>query len=242
MTVTLVSTKNPVDNRTYTEKKVTYDLFGNELTYTDENGLVSKNIYDPETGKKTESIHGMGTEYESKGREYQSDDGLKTMTVDEYGRVTIDIQDAFGNTVISKDEIAGTWTESIYEYGREEDESEEDIEEDAEEEKEETAHLIEERTYTFEPDEKRFIVNEDGETVPNYYITGKGEYILSGSKHFYDDLGNEIGTASFMNGELDAEHCSSWSFSKNETEVTGEEDEAQTISTSYSRSEERRVG
>ncbi len=235
VTVTLVSTKNPVDNRTYTEKKVTYDLFGNELTYTDENGLVSKNIYDQETGKKTESIHGMGTEYESKGREYQSDDGLKTMTVDEYGRVTIDIQDAFGNTVISKDEIAGTWTESIYEYGREEDESEEDIEEDAEEEKEETAHLIEERTYTFEPDEKRFIVNEDGETVPNYYITGKGEYILSGSKHFYDDLGNEIGTASFMNGELDAEHCSSWSFSKNETEVTGEEDEAQTISTSYSK-------
>ena len=128
----------------------------------------------------------------------------------------------------------------VYEYG--DSESGEDSSgeegndgEDAGEEKEETARLIEERTYTFEPDEKRFIVNEDGETVPNYYITGKGEHILSGSKHFYDDLGNEIGTASFMNGELDAEHCSSWSFSKNETEVTGEEDDAHTISTSYSK-------
>lgn len=86
-----------------------------------------------------------------------------------------------------------------------------------------------------EPDEKRFIVNENGETVPNYYITGKGKDILSGSKHFYDDLGNEIGSAEFMNGELDASHCTSWSFSKSETEVTGEEEEAQTIATSYSK-------
>ncbi len=95
--------------------------------------------------------------------------------------------------------------------------------------------LIEERTYTFEPDEKRFIINENGETVPNYYITGKGKDILSGSKHFYDDLGNEIGSAEFSNGKLDAAHCTSWSFSKSETEVTGEDDEAQTISTSYSK-------
>ena len=118
----------------------------------------------------------MGTEYESKEKEYQSADGLKSMTVDDYGRVSIDIQDAFGNTVVSKDEAAGTWTESIYEYGSGEDgdnSSNDDEGNDSDEEKEETARLIEERTYSFEPDEKRFIVNENGETVPNYYITGK---------------------------------------------------------------------
>ncbi len=241
-TVTLTSTKRPEDNCTYTEEEVTYDSFGNELTYTDENGLTSRTSYDPETGEETETIEAAGTEYESKNREYQSADGLKTMTVDEYGRVTISIQDAFGNTITSKDEAAGTWTESVYEYGSGEDGSEEDGSgengnggEDAGEEKEETARLVEERTYTFEPDEKRFIINENGQTVPNYYITGKGKEILSGSKHFYDELGNETGTASFMNGELDAEHCSAWSFSKNETEVTGEGDSVQTISTSYSK-------
>lgn len=37
---------------------------------------------------------------------------------------------------------------------------------------------------------------------------------------FYDALGNEIGSAEFSNGELDAAHCTSWSFSKSETEVT----------------------
>lgn len=55
-------------------------------------------------------------------------------------------------------------------------------------------------------------VNEDGETVPNYFFTGKGNAILSGSRHFYDDLGNEIGSAEFSNGDLDAAHCSSFSF------------------------------
>ena len=240
-TVTLTSAKRPADNRTYTEEEVSYDTFGNELSYTDENGLVSKTSYDPETGEETETINAVGTEYESKDKEYQSADGLKTMSVDEYGRVTIDIQDAFGNTLISKDEAAGTWTESIYEYGSEagDDSDGEDSDNASDDvggmEKEETARLIEERTYPFEPDEKRFIVNENGENVPNYYITGKGKDILSGSKHFYDNLGNEIGSAEFSNGELDAAHCTSWSFSKSETEVTGEEDEAQTISTSYSK-------
>ena len=236
-TVTITSAKRPEDNRTYTEE-VNYDSFGNEISRTDENGLISKTSYDPETGKETETINAVGTEYESKDKEYQSADGLKTMTVDEYGRVSIEIQDAFGNTVISEDEAAGIWTESIYDYGSEKDEdnaSDEDEDSESDEEKEETARLIEERTYTFEPDEKRFIINENGETVPNYYITGKGKDILSGSKHFYDDLGNEIGSAEFSNGELDAAHCTSWSFSKSETEVTGEDDEAQTISTSYSK-------
>ncbi len=237
-TVTITSAKRPADNRTYTEEEVSCDTFGNELSYTDENGLVSKTSYDPETGEETQTVNAVGTEYESKDKEYRSADGLKTMTVDDYGRVSIDIQDAFGNTVISKDEVAGTWTESIYEYGSREDgdnASGDDEENDSDEEKEETARLIEERTYSFEPDEKRFLVNENGETVPNYYITGKGKDILSGSKHFYDNLGNEIGSAEFRNGELDAAHCTSWSFSKSETEVVGEEDEAQTISISYSK-------
>ncbi len=235
-TVTLTSAKNPADNRTYVEEQTTYDSFGNELSYTDENGLTSKTSYDPETGEETETINGVGTEYETTDKEYISTDGLKTMSVDEYGHVSIDIQDAFGNTIISKDEAAGTWTESTYDYGSDEEDSEaNDSEEDTDSEQEEIARLIEEKTYTFKPDEKRFIVNENGETVPNYYITGKGNEILSGTKYFYDNLGNEIGSAEFSNGELDAAHCTSFRFSKNETNVTGEGDDAQTISTSYSK-------
>lgn len=238
--VTITSAKCPQDNRTYTEEEVTYDSFGNELSYIDENGLVSQTSYDPESGEETETIHAVGTEYESKDKEYVSTDGLKTMTVDNYGRVSIDIQDAFGNTIISKDEAAGTWTESTYDYGDEDDDSSnsDDSEEDEDAgdvEIEETARLVEEKTYPFTPDEKKFIINENGETVANFYMTGKGKDILSGTKYFYDNLGNEIGTAAFSNGELDAAHCTSWSFSKSETEVTGEDDDAQTISTSYSK-------
>lgn len=235
-TVTLTSAKNSADNRTYVEEQTTYDSFGNELSYTDEKGLISKTSYDPETGEETETINGVGTEYETTDKEYISTDGLKTMSVDEYGHVSIDIQDAFGNTIISKDEAAGTWTESTYDYGSDEEDSEaDDSEEDTDFEQEETARLIEEKTYSFKPDEKRFIINENGETVPNYYITGKGNEILSGTKYFYDNLGNEIGSAEFSNGELDAAHCTSFRFSKNETNVTGDGDDAQTISTSYSK-------
>ena len=234
--VTITSAKRPQDNRTYTAEKVTYDSFGNELSYTDENGLTSQTSYDPETGDETETINAVGTEYESKDTEYVSTDGLKTMTVDNYGRVSIEIQDAFGNTVISKDEAAGTWTESTYDYGDDEDNSSDsDDSDDTEEEKEETARLIAEKTYSFETDEKKFIINENGETVANFYMTGKGDDILSATKYFYDDLGNEVGSASFSNGELDAAHCTSFTFSKSETEVTGEDDDAQTISTSYSK-------
>ncbi len=231
-TVTLTSAKNPSDNRTYVEEQTTYDSFGNELSYTDENGLTSKTSYDPETGEETETVNAVGTEYETTDKEYISTDGLKTMTVDEYDHVSIDIQDAFGNTIISKDEAAGTWTESTYDYGSSEGDS---IEEDTDLEVEETAKLVEEKTYTFKPNEKNFIINEDGETVPNFYMTGKGSDILSGTKYFYDDLGNEIGSAQFSNGELDASHCTTFNFNKNETEVIGEEDDAQIISTNYSK-------
>ena len=119
----------------------------------------------------------------------------------------------------------------MYEYGTETGEEEDD----PDLEKEENDRLLEERTYTFKPDEKKFIVNEEGKTVPNFYITGRGSKVLSGSKYFYDDAGEEIGSASFSNGELDAAHCTSWNFTKEETEVIGEGDAAQTITTSYSK-------
>ena len=197
------------------EEKTTYDSFGNELSYTDENGQTSKTSYDEETGEETETIRAVGAAYESKDKEYTSADGLKTMTVDAYGQVNISIQDGFGNTLISKDEAAGTWTESTYEYGSEDNggNETEETEDDVDEEKEETSRLLEEKTYSFEPDEKKFIVNENGETVANFYMTGKGSELLSGSKNFYDDLGNEIGSAEFMNGELDKAHCTSFRFS-----------------------------
>ncbi len=62
-----------------------------------------------------------------------------------------------------------------------------------------------------------------------------------GSKHFYDDLGNEVGSADFSNGELDAGHCTSWSFTKSESEVTGtveeddDNDDAITTTITYSK-------
>lgn len=229
-TVTITSEKNPADNRNYVEEQITYDLFGNKLQVTDENGLISKISYNPETEEEMEISNSVGTEYETTDKEYVSSDSLKTMTVDEYGRVSIDIQDSFGNTILSKDEATGIWTESTYEYGSSKGDS---IEEDTELEVEETARLLEEKIYSFNPDEKRFIVNEDGETVPNFYITGKGKEILSGTKYFYDNLGNEIGYASFCNGEFDSAHCTSFCLYKDETKVLGEEEEAQTISTNY---------
>lgn len=39
--------------RTDTEEEVTYDSFGNELIYTDENGLVSQTSYNQETEEET---------------------------------------------------------------------------------------------------------------------------------------------------------------------------------------------
>ncbi len=59
------------------KKKTTYDSFGNELSYTDENGQTSKTSYDEETGEETETIRAVVTAYESKDKEYTSADGLK---------------------------------------------------------------------------------------------------------------------------------------------------------------------
>lgn len=231
-TVTLTSAKRPQDNRTYTEEEIVYDSFGNELSNTDELGLTTTASYDSETGDEKESTYAAGTEYESTSREYVSTDQLKSMVVDEYGNICITISDGLGNILVQKDEAAGTWTESTYDYGSE---AVEDTEDEEDDEREESARLVEERTYTFSPDEKKFIVNEDGKTVPNFYITGRGDTVLNGTKYFYDAFGNEIGSAAFSNGTLDAEHCTSWSVTKEESDVAGENDETQVISYNYSK-------
>lgn len=229
--VTLNSEKNPASNRTYTEEETVYDFFWKLPVYHRRGWSCHKNFLRPRNWRRKRNYRAVGTEYESKDKGYVSTDALKTMMLDEYGRTAIDIQDAFGNTIISKDEASGTWTESVYEYGTETGGQEDD----PDLEQEENDRLLEERTYTFQPDEKKFIVNEDGKTIPNFYITGRGNKVLSGSKYFYDDLGEQIGSASFSNGELDAKHCTSWNFIKEDTEVIGEEDVAQTITTSYSK-------
>ncbi len=133
------------------------------------------------------------------------------MTVDAYGQVNISIQDGFGNTLISKDEAAGTWTESTYEYGSEDNggSETEETEDDVDEEKEETS-VFWKKKHTHLSRTKRNSLSMKTETVANFYMTGKGSELLSGSKHFYDDLGNEIGSAEFMNGELDKAHCTSF--------------------------------
>lgn len=235
-TVTVMSEKNSEDNNTYVEEETSYDSFGNELTYIDEDGNISKITYDADTGAVFEEIDSLGTSFESYNREYISTDGLKTMKVDNYGRVTIDIRDGFGNTVIYKDEASGIWTESIYEYntGSDLSDAKTDVAEDGKEDFV-TTRLIGEKTYSFAPNENKFITNENGILVANFYISGRGDSILSGTKYFYDELGNEIGNATFSNGDFDGEHCSSWNFRKIETKIEGEGDDAINTSVLYSK-------
>ena len=38
---------------------------------------------------------------------------------DAFMKLVLSMKDGFGNTLISKDEAAGTWTESTYKYGSE---------------------------------------------------------------------------------------------------------------------------
>lgn len=40
--------------------------------------------------------------------------------------------------------------------------------------------------------------------------SGNKSRVLSSTRHLYDDFGEEIGMASFLNGEQDAKHCESW--------------------------------
>ncbi len=206
--IQISSENDPSQNRVYTQEKSVYDSFGNEVSYTDVNGLVTTGVYDEETGEILSIKDAVGTEYESDVEQYISEDGQKSLNVDSYGRSVIEIKDAFGNVVIEKNEAAGTWTESVYDYGDEESDTE----------TENTGELIEERVYTFEP--KGDVLNEDsdGKIVPNYDIRGKGDKILNGNRYVYDEQGELIVSASFSGGALDAAHCSSWVLSK-ETET-----------------------
>ena len=100
--------------------------------------------------------------------------------------------------------------------------TEEESAEEAEDEigqSESTALLVEERTYVFEPEEKAYTVNQDGKVSIQYEIGGRGNEILSGSRHVYDDYGVEVETAEFSGGSIDCDHCASWQVQKQEETI-----------------------
>lgn len=222
------SEKNPKQNSKVVMAENTYDNFGNELSNIDENGLKAVYSYNGDTGEAEKMVNAVGTQYESEEDEYISEDSLKTMTIDSFNRCSVEIMDAFGNTVIAKDEKEGTWTESDYEY-----ESENEDEEDSDEKEDSNveALLVEERVYAFNPEEDKIITDSEGEQEYNYDIGGKGKEMLSGERNIYDDYGNQIVSAEFSGGAMDAKHCSAWTLEKEETEI----DDEQSIQISYTK-------
>lgn len=224
---TIQSARNPKQNGTWIIEESAYDYFGNELSNIDENGIKTVYTYNEETGEEERSVSSPGTQYESREITHNSEDALKTMTLDYYNRCTVEMKDAFGNTVISKEEKEGTWTESVYDYGEEKDGDEGD----EEEQPEAASKLIEERIYSFNPTEEKVLKNKDGTEEYNYEIAGKGEKILSGSRHVYDTYNEEIATAEFSGGAIDAAHCSSWTLTRQDSEV----EEDRNIQTTYNK-------
>lgn len=221
--VDIDSKKNATWNTTYIEEEKTFDSFGNELTYTDRSGLTTSSEYDENTGEEIKSVDAVGTDYESTDNTITSEDKLKTMVIDHYDRCAVEIRDAFGSTVLEKDEKAGTWTERIYDYGSETSEEGEEDDGDVD------GLLLEEKVYSFEPNESNVIKGDNGEDIPNYDIGGRGSKVLNGSRYVYDDYGEEIVSATFSGGAIDKEHCSDWVLSKQTEEV----EEERTVSTSY---------
>lgn len=219
----IYSAKDKGQNRFFTQEQATYDSFGNELTYTNQKGLVTKTTYQEETELEDRITAAAGTQYEETEKNHLSTDGNSSMKLDSYGFGTIEIKDSFGNTRIRKDEKAGTWTESDYDYG-EEGESVED----ESEEPESAAQLVEERVYSFEPEGKLVSTSSDGKEEIHYDIAGRGTEILEASRHIYDEYGTEIISAEFSGGAIDAAHCSSWTMDRETEEVS----ENQTITTS----------
>lgn len=207
-------------NRSYTNEELTYDSFGNELTCTDMEGTITNYTYD-ENGDIITTTDAVGTDFESKNKEYKSEDSLKTMFIDEFGMCDIEISDSFGNVVISKNEKSGIWTERDYDY---------DIEN--EQEGEGRANLLEERTYEFNPLGEKIIINSNGDEEGNYDIEGKGEKILSGSRYMYNQYDEIIISADFMNGNMDSEHCSSWELKKSTENI----EDGKVVQTLYSKS------
>lgn len=221
-----MSEKAPEQNCSLIIEEITYDSFGNELTVINENGIKSTYTYNEETGEEESSVEAVGTQYETKEDTYTSEDALKTMTIDKYGRCSVEIMDAFGNTITAKEEKDGTWTESDYDYeGNGNKEDGEDRDSDAE------GLLVEERVYEFHPKEDKVLTKSDGETEYNYDIGGKGKTLLSGSRYVYDDYGKGIVTASFSGGEMDAMHCAEWTLTKTESEVK----DGTSLQTSYTK-------
>lgn len=209
------SAKDSSQNKKYTQGIMTYDSFGNELTYTDQDGIVSRTTYNEETEETVAETNAAGTSYETKDQNYTSEDGLSHMTLDTFGRCFVEIKDVFGNTVICKDEKEGTWTESEYDYGGESEVSDEDEEEAADP----SGEMVEERVYAFDPEGKAVTETPGGEKEIHYDIRGRSREILRGSRHQYDSYGGEIVTAEFSGGAMDSEHCSSWVVNKDTEEI-----------------------
>lgn len=225
-TVQKTSVRHPEQNISYVAEETTYDDFGNVLSSKDRKGLLSTSIYDENTGEEITSTEAKGTAYETSDNTYHTEDNLKTMSLDYYNRCTVNVMDTFSNPIIEKNEKAGTWTEYEYDYGEDNEDEEEDEEEAVVE-----SQLVEERTYSFEPTEDKVLTKADGTKEYNYDIAGRGDKILSGTRHAYDDENEEIVTADFSGGAMDASHCSSWQLVKKETDT----EEDHTITTSYTK-------
>lgn len=218
-----ISARHPEQNISYVAEETTYDDFGNVLSSKDRKGLLSTSIYDENTGEEIASTEAKGTVYETSDNTYHTEDNLKTMSLDYYNRCTVSQMDTFSNLIIEKDEKAGTWTEYEYDYGEDSEDEEEDEEEAVVE-----SRLVEERTYSFQPTEDKVLTKADGTTEYNYDIPGRGDKILSAARHVYNDENEEIVTAEFSGGAIDASHCSSWQLVKKEIDT--EEDSTITIS------------
>ena len=234
-TVTVSSEKYPKQNTSYSEES-TYDSFGNLLSSTDKNGLVTQNSYREETEEVAESKEAIGTEFETKTKEYTSEDGLKSLSIDSSGAGTVTIQDAFGNTILEKNEAGRTWTERTYDYGAEqENDTSEDTDskdgdgEETEEDTEKGGILIEERIYSFSPEGEFLTIQEDGAEVPNFDIGGKGEKLRQASRFLYNENEEQIGSAEFHGGTIDASCCTGWRVTKTSEEVS----EGNVISKTY---------
>lgn len=210
------SEKNPKQNSRVVMIENTYDDFGNELSSINEKGLKTVYSYNGDTGEEEKSVTAVGTQFEAEEKDYILEDSLKSMAIDSFNRCSVEIMDSFGNAIIEKDEKTGTWTESDYEYDNEDEENSEGEKSNNE------ALLVEERVYAFNPKEDKIITNKDGEQEYNYDIGGKGKEILSGERSIYDDYGNQIVSAEFSGGAMDAKHCSTWILEKEETKIEDE--------------------
>lgn len=223
--ISAFSEKHPQQNQSYVQQEMALDSFGNVIRVKDSKGLMSVNTYDEEKNEISSTVSAKDTIYETESVSAHTEDNSKRMDLDFYGRCTVTISDDFGNVIISKNERTGTWTESDYVYG----DGEEDDEEDEENESSAESQLVEERTYSFEPKEAKFTTNDKGEREYNYDIKGRGEEILSGTRYIYNDDNEEIVTAEFSGGAMDADHCSSWTLTKVEDEIDEDGNEISTV-------------